>query len=72
VASTAEGPGGNTLIVTAVRTHEGATVRPGKVLLEVSECPVYALPGDFPAYRDLMPGQTGKNVASLRAGLTSR
>jgi peptidoglycan hydrolase-like protein with peptidoglycan-binding domain len=69
VASSAAGPGGDTLIVTAVRTREGAAVRPGKVLLEVSERPVYALPGAFPAYRDLMPGQTGKDIASLRAGL---
>lgn len=69
VASTREGPGADVLVVTAVHTREGATVRPGKVLLEVSERPVYALPGEFPAYRDLMPGQTGKDVAQLRAGL---
>jgi hypothetical protein len=35
----------------------------------VSERPVFALPGAFPAYRDLVPGLTGKDVQQLRDGL---
>ncbi|KAB2337807.1 peptidoglycan-binding protein [Actinomadura rudentiformis] len=69
VAATRNGPGANVLVITDLRTREGASVPPGRVLLEVSERPVYALPGRFPAYRDLMPGQTGKDVAQLRSGL---
>ncbi|BBH71277.1 hypothetical protein ACTI_79620 [Actinoplanes sp. OR16] len=69
VARTAYGPGGDVMVVTAVRTKVGATVKPGKVLLEVSERPVYALPGAFPAYRDMLPGQRGKDIRQLQEAL---
>jgi peptidoglycan hydrolase-like protein with peptidoglycan-binding domain len=69
VARSANGAGGDNLIVTAVKTKAGSSVKAGKVLLEVSERPVYALPGAFPAYRDMVPGQTGKDVAQLQSAL---
>lgn len=69
VAPTAHGPGGSVLVVTGVNTHAGAAVEFGAVLLEVSERPIFALPGAFPAYRDLKPGHTGKDVAQLQDGL---
>jgi len=68
-ASTSEGPGGTAMIVTGVHTSVGATVRAGKVLVEVSGRPVYALAGAFPAYRDLAPGMSGKDVAQLQDAL---
>ncbi|MFC7530717.1 peptidoglycan-binding protein [Actinoplanes sp. GCM10030250] len=69
VARTANGAGGSLLIVTAVKTKAGARVKAGKVLVEVSERPVYALEGAFPAYRDMLPGQTGKDIAQLQSAL---
>jgi hypothetical protein len=69
VAASSHGDGAADLVVTAVHAHAGTQVRAGEVLLEVSERPVYALQGAFPAYRDLVPGQIGKDVAQLQAGL---
>ncbi|MEV6300356.1 peptidoglycan-binding protein [Actinoplanes sp. NPDC051861] len=69
VARTANGPGGTVLVVTAVKTRAGASVKAGKVLVEVSERPVYALRGAFPAYRDMLPGQTGKDIGQLQEAL---
>lgn len=69
VATTAHGPGGDKLIVTAVHTSVGAAVAAGAVLMEVSERPIYVLPGQFPAYRDMQPGETGRDIAQLQQGL---
>ncbi|MFC7531527.1 peptidoglycan-binding protein [Actinoplanes sp. GCM10030250] len=57
------------LVVTAVKTRAGATVRPGKMLLCVSGRPLIALQGKVPAYRDLRPGDEGEDVAQLQAAL---
>ncbi|MGW3986863.1 efflux RND transporter periplasmic adaptor subunit [Streptomyces sp. NPDC004830] len=56
-------------IVTAVKAEQGQDVRPGRVLLEVSGRPLFALPGGKPAYRDLRPGAEGADVAQLQAAL---
>lgn len=56
-------------VVTAVRKVAGDTVNTGDVLVEVSGRPLVALPGTEPAYRDLRPGDTGKDVAGLRRAL---
>ncbi|MFD0747968.1 peptidoglycan-binding protein [Phytohabitans flavus] len=69
VAATDNAPGASALVLTAVHTKSGAQVTAGKVLVEVSERPVFALPGQFPAYRDLAPGLTGKDVAQLQSAL---
>ena len=58
-------------IVTGLRTKHGAMVRSGSVLFEIGGRPVVALPGATPAYRDLRPGSTGKDVAQLQAALAS-
>jgi HlyD family secretion protein len=41
------------------------------VLMEISGRPIFAMPGTIPSYRDLRPGDTGKDVAQLQAGLTT-
>lgn len=56
-------------VVTGVRVREGSTVRAGEVLLEVAGRPLIALPGRVPAYRDLRPGSSGKDVAQLQRAL---
>ncbi|MEU6357437.1 peptidoglycan-binding protein [Streptomyces sp. NPDC047072] len=56
-------------IVTAVKAEQGQEIRPGKVILEVSGRPLFALPGVKPAYRDLRPGAKGDDVAQLQKAL---
>jgi HlyD family secretion protein len=60
---------GGELIVTGVRVRQGQAVSAGQALVEVSGRPLIALPGPTPAYRDLLPGARGKDVAQLQAAL---
>ncbi|MGV9286668.1 peptidoglycan-binding protein [Streptomyces sp. NPDC003719] len=62
-------PGVGGAVITAVGVRAGESVRPGKVLLEVSGRPVIALRGALPVYRDLKPGVEGKDVAQLQQAL---
>lgn len=71
VAATAGNPGGGPMIVTAVPATAGAPIGPGQVVVEYSGRPVYALPGTIPAYRDMLPGESGKDIAQLQAALAS-
>jgi HlyD family secretion protein len=64
-ASRTGGPG----IVTAVKVNRGDQVKSGTVVLEVNGRPLIALPGDTPAFRDLKPGASGKDVTQLQAAL---
>jgi len=56
-------------VVTGVRVQAGSEVALGAVLVEVSGRPLLALAGEVPAYRDLRPGMTGKDVAQLQQSL---
>jgi hypothetical protein len=58
-------------IVTRIFRHPGSTLRPGAVVLEVAGQPVFVFQGSEPAYRSLMPGESGKDVAELQAALGS-
>jgi peptidoglycan hydrolase-like protein with peptidoglycan-binding domain len=60
---------GATPIVTRLLLKAGDSVRPGQLLLEVSGRPVVALPGTLPVYRDVKPGDTGRDVAQLQRAL---
>jgi HlyD family secretion protein len=60
---------GGELVVTGVRVRQGQAVSAGQALVEVSGRPLIALPGPTPAYRDLLPGARGKDVAQLQAAL---
>lgn len=57
------------LVVTKVTTQVGQPVDAAHPLVEVSGRPVFALPGSIPAYRDLLPGETGPDVAQLQDAL---
>lgn len=61
--------GGDNAVVTHVfgEIYEG--VGYCSPILEVSGRPVFALPGEFPSYRDLNSGDTGRDVRQLQAGL---
>lgn len=71
VAATAGNPGGGPLVVTGVFTAPGKTVTSGQPLVEYSGRPVYALPGAVPAYRDMLPGESGKDIVQLQRALQS-
>lgn len=64
-------PAGTTAaIATAIPHAAGTHVGPGTVVLEVSGRPVFLLPGDLPAYRDLGPGMSGPDVTQLQEALS--
>lgn len=69
VAATAGNPGGGPMVVTRVNVATGDTVAPGQPLIEYSGRPIYALPGAIPAYRDMVPGESGKDIAQLQNAL---
>jgi len=65
-AQTADDP-----IVTARPIDTGHEITAGTVVSEVVGRPVIALPGSFPYYRSLQPGDTGPDVRQLQSGLTA-
>ncbi|MFJ8462833.1 peptidoglycan-binding protein [Streptomyces swartbergensis] len=56
-------------VVTKVESAPGQKLAAGQVLLEVSGRPLFVLKGAVPAYRDLVPGKRGEDVAQLQAAL---
>ncbi|MFF0477174.1 peptidoglycan-binding protein [Streptomyces sp. NPDC004284] len=56
-------------VVTKTPLAVGRAFGAGKVLLEVSGRPVFALPGALPVYRDLKPGSEGQDVRQLQRAL---
>jgi peptidoglycan hydrolase-like protein with peptidoglycan-binding domain len=58
-------------VVTAVTAAVGEQLNAGAVVTEVNGRPVIVLPGEFRAYRDLAPGDSGTDVSQLQRGLTA-
>ena len=56
-------------IVTKIFHGTGSFVGQGQVILEVAERPFFALAGTVPAYRNLVPGETGQDVVQLQEDL---
>jgi peptidoglycan hydrolase-like protein with peptidoglycan-binding domain len=69
VSGAGAAPPGDEPVVTAMPLHAGEEVYSGQLLVEVSGEPVIALPGRLPAYRDLMPGDSGPDVVQLQQAL---
>jgi peptidoglycan hydrolase-like protein with peptidoglycan-binding domain len=69
VSGAGAAPPGDEPVVTAMPLHAGQEVYPGRLLVEVSGEPLIALPGRLPAYRDLMPGDSGPDVVQLQQAL---
>ncbi len=65
------GSAGAQPIVTQIFLHIGTDVVPGSVILEVAGRPVFMFAGTIPAYRNLVPGETGDDVTELQAALES-
>ncbi|MDB1086418.1 peptidoglycan-binding domain-containing protein [Streptomyces sp. ACA25] len=57
-------------VVTRLPLSAGDPVEAGALLAEVSGRPVFALPGELPAYRDLRPGAVGDDVRQLQKALS--
>jgi hypothetical protein len=70
-ASGGGGSAGAQPIVTQIFLHTGTDVTPGSVILEVAGRPVFVFAGTIPAYRNLVPGESGEDVAELQLGLES-
>ena len=58
-------------VVTRQLVQPGQEVTAGAVVLHVNGRPVIALPGSFPAYRDLVEGDQGDDVIQLQQALTA-
>ncbi|MET8584819.1 peptidoglycan-binding protein [Streptomyces collinus] len=69
VAASGAAEGGLKPVVTKVMVHSGQTFPAGRVLLEVSGRPLFALRGSLPVYRDLKPGAHGDDIRQLQRGL---
>lgn len=59
----------DTSVVTHVATQPGSGVPYCGVVMEVSGRPVFALSGQFPAYRDIHVGDSGTDVRQLQQAL---
>ncbi|GAB2900486.1 efflux RND transporter periplasmic adaptor subunit [Streptomyces mayteni] len=71
VAPVVQGDGIRFQVVSRAPVDAGASLAPGQVIVEVSGRPVFVLPGELPAYRDLAPGARGDDVAQLQEALRS-
>lgn len=58
-------------VVTGAPLRQGDTAAPGQVVAEINGNPVFLLPGAFPYYRDIRPGDTGPDVTAFQRGLIS-
>lgn len=56
-------------VVSGLRVGKGESVHAGQVLVEVSGRPLISLKGKVPAYRDLRPGDDGRDVVQLQKAL---
>jgi hypothetical protein len=69
VASTAANAGGGGMVVTGMYVRPGDQVHSGEVVAEVSDRPVFVLQGPLPLWRNLVPGESGKDVEELQTAL---
>lgn len=69
VAPGGSGPPARSLVVSGIAAHLGTQVRPGQVLLDVSDRPVFVLTGAVPAFRDMVQGESGGDIGQLQAAL---
>ncbi|WP_172191333.1 peptidoglycan-binding domain-containing protein [Actinomyces faecalis] len=58
-------------VVTRQLAQAGQEIHAGEVVLHVNGRPLIALPGAFPAYRDLVEGDQGDDVIQLQQALTA-
>ncbi len=71
VVETPQLPSGSIPVVTDAGLRAGAEVDAGSVLCSISDRPVFALPGEIPAYRTMQQGDSGTDVRELQKDLES-
>lgn len=69
ISPTVSGESASTPVLTKLSASTGDRITAGKVLMEVSGRPVFALQGKLPVYRDLKPGTVGDDVKQLQQSL---
>lgn len=57
-------------VVTRVIASLTEPVQAGDAVVELNGTPVFVLPGDFPFYRDLRPGDSGPDVSAFQRALS--
>jgi hypothetical protein len=57
--------------ITRLDVHVNSKVRNGEQLAKIDGEPLFALKGPVPAWRDLLPGETGPDVAELQKALAA-
>jgi peptidoglycan hydrolase-like protein with peptidoglycan-binding domain len=60
---------GDAAVVTAVNAEAGDQVTSGEVVCTVAGRPVFVVSGDFPLYRDILPGDSGPDVRQVQEAL---
>lgn len=58
-------------VLTRLRVKQSDTAEAGRVLLEISGRPLFALRGEVPVFRDIRPGSRGADVAQLQVALAA-
>jgi peptidoglycan hydrolase-like protein with peptidoglycan-binding domain len=69
--SAAGGSSGSTegVFISKLDVAAGQSIRNGQELAEIDGQPLFALTGSVPAWRDLLPGETGPDVTELQQAL---
>ncbi|MGH3398283.1 MAG: peptidoglycan-binding domain-containing protein, partial [Streptosporangiaceae bacterium] len=67
--SSASGGGSSSVYISRLDVAAGDSLTNGKLLAEIDGQPLFALAGPVPAWRDLLPGETGPDVAELQKAL---
>lgn len=70
VKAPASAQGAAVPICTFLPKKPGDEVRNGQALIEVSGRPIIVLTGDFPAFRDMKEGDTGRDVSQFQKALS--
>jgi len=67
--SSASGAGSSSVYISRLDVAAGDSLTNGRLLAEIDGQPLFALAGPVPAWRDLLPGETGPDVAELQKAL---
>jgi Putative peptidoglycan binding domain len=69
--SSSAGASTGVVYISRLRVAVGDTIRNGEQLAELDGEPLFVLRGSVPAWRDLVPGESGPDVAELQDALAS-
>jgi hypothetical protein len=70
-ASSAAGASAGAVYISKLEVAAGDTIRNGEQLAELDGQPLFVLAGPVPAWRDLVPGESGPDVAELQNALAA-